>query len=270
MKKYALLGHHISYTLSPLIHEIIYKKIGLDAVYEIVDEGKENLPNAVKKLKTYEGFNITKPHKQNIIPYLTKPTLESVNTVTVKNGVMTGYSTDGYGFTRDIQKRFRKIYGKALVLGAGGVAGVIAKELKNMGLKVYITNRTQEKAEALAKSLGIKAVNIDEIAPDFIVNCTSCGFNRGENPACKEGKTELGLVVKSENIKWAYDTIYSPPETDFLKSFPFAQKANGYGMLILQAVEADRIMCEVDIDERTEDEIYEETLKVLGAITFNK
>ncbi len=263
MKRYALIGHHIAYSLSPLIHEAIYKKLGLDATYEIIDVGVEELCKTVEKLKGYDGFNVTKPHKLNVIPFLEKTPLKSVNTVAVKDGVMTGYSTDGYGFSRDVKLKFGNVYGKALVLGAGGVAGVIASELKSMGLDVYVTNRTREKAERLAVEIGVTACKIDEIEADFIVNCTSCGFNEGENPAALEGRTENGLAVKADKVKWAYDTIYSPPETEFLKSFPLAQKANGYGMLILQAIEADRIMCKTEIDERTEMEIYREVLTIL-------
>jgi shikimate 5-dehydrogenase len=65
------------------------------------------------------------------------------------------------------------------------------------------------------------------------------------------------MQINAQNVKWVYDTIYSPPETEFLKSFPNVKKANGYGMLILQAVQADRIMCEKEISKSQENEIYE-------------
>jgi shikimate dehydrogenase len=261
MKKYALIGENISYTLSPLIHSVIYEKTGIEASYDIIDCKREELPVVVEKLKEYDGFNITKPHKQNILPYLQNSELKSVNTVAISDGKFYGYSTDGYGFSRDLKLKFGNVSGTALVLGAGGVAGVIVKELIKLGVKVYITNRTQERAEALAAETGATACKLDEIAPDLIVNCTSCGYNEGENPASKGGLTKNGLAVKTDKVKWVYDTIYAPPETELLKSFPLAQRSNGFGMLILQGVEADRIMCGVEIDDDTEAEIYRTALE---------
>lgn len=262
MRKYALIGHNISYSLSPLIHGEIYKRMNYKASYELISLTKEQLPEFMPYLKSLDGFNITKPHKQNILPYLSGEFPKSVNTVAVRQGELYGYSTDGYGFTRDVKLHFGNISGKALVLGAGGVARVIAEELLRMGLDVYIHNRTREKAEELAEELGAKTAEIDEIKPDFVVNCTSYGFNRGENPI--EGIDESGnkrILLDYENVKWAYDTIYSPPETDFLRSLKNAKTANGYGMLILQAIEADRIMCGFEIDDRLERELYESILK---------
>ena len=260
MKKLALIGHNISYSLSPFIHGEIFARTGVKASYELISLSAEELPTAVERLKTYDGFNITKPHKQNILPYLTDCELKSVNTVKISDGKMYGYSTDAYGFIKDVELQFGKIYGKALVLGAGGVAGVIAKALKDNGLDVYIWNRTKEKADEMARLYGLKSVNREDIAPDFIVNCTSFGFNRGENPmADKNGK----LAVDISKVKWAYDTIYSPPETDFLQSFS-CKKANGWGMLILQAVEADRIMLGLDVSEEKEKEIYFDIMKKLA------
>lgn len=257
MKRLALIGHNISYSLSPYIHDKIFKKTGFEASYELISLSKEELSESVERLLDYDGFNITKPHKQSILPYLTDNKLKSVNTVRVENGKMYGYSTDAYGFIRDVHIRFGSICGKALVLGAGGVAGVIVEALKKEGLDVYIWNRTKEKANDMAREYGVKSVEREDVAPDLIVNCTSCGFNRGENPmADSSGK----LAVDISNVKWAYDTIYSPPETDFLACFS-CQKANGLGMLVLQAVEADRIMCGLDITEQAEREIYDEIME---------
>lgn len=264
MKRYALIGHNISYSLSPLIHEVIFAKIGVDATYELLSASEDELPSLMEKLRSYDGFNITKPHKQNVLPYLTDNQLKSVNTVVVKDGKFYGYSTDGYGFMRDIALQFGSVSGKALILGAGGVARVIAYELKKAGMDVYVYNRTAEKARLLADELGVTACALDEVSADFIVNCTSCGFNRGENPACKNGKSENGLAVKTDKVKWVYDTIYSPPETDFLKSFEGVKKANGWGMLVLQGVQADRLLCDKEISEETEKEIYREILEKLA------
>ena len=129
MKKFCLLGHNISYSLSPLIHKRIYEATGFDATYELLSVSLDELPAAVEKLKSYDGFNVTKPHKLNILPYLSGEHPLSVNTVRVTGGRLYGYSTDGYGFTRDIKLRFGNVCGNALVLGAGGAARVVVEEL---------------------------------------------------------------------------------------------------------------------------------------------
>lgn len=262
MRKFALIGQDISYSLSPFIHGEIFKKMDYSASYELISVPADGLPALVEKLRAeYDGFNVTKPHKQNIIPFLDGNPPKSVNTVKIEGDKMYGFSTDGYGFEQDVKIRFGKIYGKAMVLGAGGVARVVAKELKDMGLDVYIWNRTREKAEALAAELGVRFAERQDIKPDFTVNCTSCGFKRGENPAVGKGEDGGDYVLVDElRVKWAYDTIYSPPVTDFLRHYSSAKTANGYGMLVLQAIEADRIMCGFEIDEMLERELYSDIM----------
>ena len=257
-RKLALIGKDISYSLSPMIHGEIFREMDYDATYELFSVDVAELPMLVEKLKSeYVGFNVTKPHKQNILPFLDDYDLKSVNTVRVDGDKLHGASTDGYGFSRDLKIRFgEKIKGTALVLGAGGVARVIAPELKKIGFDVYIRNRTVSKAEELAAELGLKVAD-ESVKPDLIVNCTSYGFNRGENPALaydENGRDRW--VFNDARVKWMYDTIYSPPVTDFLASFPSAERANGLGMLILQAIEADRIMCGFDIDDDLEKKLY--------------
>lgn len=255
MKKYALIGHNISYSLSAVIHKAVYDVCGIDATYEIKSIEENKLGEFVEYAKTHlDGFNVTKPYKEKIIPYLTDCTLKSVNTVVVKQGKLYGYSTDAYGFWNDVVRNFGEIKGKALVLGSGGVGRVIASILKEKGMDVYLNNRTTKTGERVASELGVKFVTKGDVSPDLVVNCTSYGFNDGENPALDEnGK----MQINAQNVKWVYDTIYCPPETEFLKSFPNAKKANGYGMLILQAVQADRITCEKEISKSQENEIYE-------------
>ena len=133
-------------------------------------------------------------------------------------------------------------------------------------MEVYIANRTHERAEKLAAETGAKACKLGDIAPDLIVNCTSCGYREGENPAAKDGLIKNGLAVRTDNLKWVYDTIYAPPQTEFLKSFPHAKRANGFGMLVLQGVEADRILCDIEIDDAKEKEIYNAALEKFKAL----
>lgn len=243
-RKFALLGHNISYSLSPLIHSVIYEFYGIDASYELISATEEELDATVEKLRGYDGFNVTKPHKINILRFLDEDRSEtgSVNTVSVDKGRMTGYTTDGFGFSG----HFGMVYGsprgkKCLVLGAGGVARIIVPELIKNGAEVSIFNRTEPKAADMAAEFGcghLSAGGLNGCRPEIVVNCTSCGLRAGEDPLPD---------VNLSHLEFVYDTIYSPPVTDLMKRCSaFAKTENGLGMLILQAIKADEIMLNID------------------------
>ena len=258
MERYALIGHNISYSKSPLIHKIIYSQIGVDGDYSVFSlQSSELAPFCQYARENLRGFNITKPYKEQILPWLDYCDGKSINTVVNRDGKLYGYSTDAYGFSKDIQIKFGKTNGKALVLGAGGVSKVIIPALKELGHEVFVFNRTKEKAEKLCKEFGVNMALRYKTEPNLVVNCTSYGFNRGENPMFDETGE---FLFPTKSVKWAYDTIYTPLQTDFLRSLN-CNKANGVGMLILQAVQADRLMCNKTIDEQTEKQIYDLAVK---------
>ena len=246
MKKYALIGHNIGYSLSPTIHSIIYGECSINACYDLISINPGDFNSSINSLRALDGFNITKPYKQDIIPFLLPTSLDSVNTVKVDDGNMIGYSTDGFGFISDINARLTNVKGNTLVLGAGGVAPAIITELKKMGLKVFIKNRTIEKARKLCDKYNISLYNGEKI--DFIVNATSLGINNIGNP--------LDNSIDISNVKWVYDTIYSPPATLFMKSFDKAIVCNGLGMLIYQAIKADEIMCNINLSKQDQDKLF--------------
>lgn len=251
--KSGLIGEDISYSLSPYIHRRICARFGDEVDYRLYSVSAADLSELIPTLTDLDGFNVTKPHKRAIGEFLTGPHPESVNTVVIKGGKMFGHSTDGYGFRGDIKRRFGEVKGTALVLGAGGVAGVIVDELKASGMDVCLANRTEQRGRELAARHGVRFMSRAQVKPDMIVNCTSCGYKAGENPAADDdGK----LVISPENVRWVYDTIYSPAETELLKSYPRAARANGLGMLVLQAIEARRIISGYDIGAADEDELY--------------
>lgn len=240
MKRFALLGHNISYSLSPLIHKTLYAYYGVSATYELLSVAPHELPHTVETLRReYAGFNVTKPYKIDILPYLTvdHSGIGSVNTVAVQDGHMTGYTTDGFGFMRHLQLCYGSPAGKrCLVLGAGGVARIIVPELVKAGADVFVYNRTVARGAELAAACGAH-VFTDE-RPQLIVNCTSFGLQSGENPLPE---------VDLSNLEFAYDTIYSPPVTDFMQTCAkIAPTENGLGMLILQAIKADEIFLKID------------------------
>lgn len=255
MKRFALLGHNIDYSLSPRIHGLIYKRYGIEASYTLMSAEPEKLRTAVNELRRYDGFNITKPYKVAIMPFLEEDHsgCGSVNTVICRAGKLYGYNTDGYGFSKHFKEHFSAEGKSVLVLGAGGAARTVVRALLRMDAAVYIFNRTSQKAEDLAAETGAKVFRGEK--PQFIVNCTSCGLLPGENP--------LNGSIDLSQIKGAYDTIYAPPETDFLKACKAAGAAtvNGLGMLVHQAIRACELMCEIHCDDKAYRKIMKELRK---------
>lgn len=103
-KKFAVIGHPIGHTMSPFIHTRLFELQGVKAEYTKLDIAPENLEYEFKNtLSKLDGFNITIPHKQAVIPFLDEIDAKaemygSVNTVSNKNGISKGYTTDPDGF----------------------------------------------------------------------------------------------------------------------------------------------------------------------------
>lgn len=223
-KRYCVLGQGISYTLSPTIHNAVFAYLGESAVYTVEDVSPDNFEQTLARLlDTYEGFNVTKPYKEKVAALLHHD--GPVNTVRRDEECTT---TDPIGFYADYTDAFGQPCGKILLLGAGGAAKAVADALRNSNAQVYVYNRTYAKAQALQGG-NVQAVKTAAGQYDAVINCTSLGLH-GEQAA----PTELTL----DGVRYAYDLIYSPPETPFLASAKAAgaKVRNGLGMLIEQAV----------------------------------
>lgn len=204
MLKYAVIGDPIAHSLSPVMQNAGFKALGMDAVYEAVHVKEAEIADFVKKAKKeLSGFNITVPHKKNIIPFLDEITeeariAESVNTVTIKNGKLYGTSTDGYGLATALQENFDvlPVKNRFCFIGCGGAAQATACYFAMKGAaSIYLINRTLSKAGELAKRIGgqYKNVNIDYAAiddndkikmllddSDAAIQCTSLGLKESD------------------------------------------------------------------------------------------
>ena len=109
MDKYGLIGHPLGHSMSPLIHKKLFALSGIeDFSYELIDIAPENLANSEDMLRGLKGFNITIPHKTEIIPMTDRlgesaERYSSVNCISNDSGVMTGYNTDCDGFLRSAE-----------------------------------------------------------------------------------------------------------------------------------------------------------------------
>ena len=254
MKKYLVIGNPIEHSLSPLIHSYWIKKYGLlDSVYEKKKIERKELKDIVNQVRSGElnGVNITVPYKKEIINLLDEikgdaQLTQSVNTLCKINNKVHGYNTDMEGFKNSLQEDYLNYnYKKIFIIGAGGVTSSILKVFADVASKIYITNRTKEKANEL-KKIGDKLIiqmghkkNIIEVVEwgrtpeicDVVINTTSVGLIKDENL-----NLDFTNYKNSKNTLF-YDLIYNPKETNFLKEARLRgnKTMNGKMMFIWQA-----------------------------------
>ena len=246
MKKYLVIGNPISHSLSPELHNHWIKENGINATYDKKLLNKNELENLVSDVKqgNINGVNITVPFKNTIIPYLDELSEESkatqaVNTIYFKDEKVIGHNTDIEGFSNAIKKiNFDFNNKKIFILGAGGVVSSIIVALKKMGVsRIYLSNRTEDRALKLKKSFtDIELVPWGKLPNfDMILNATSIGLEKNE---------EIKLEFKDISPgKFFYDVIYNPTQTNFLKKAKrYNHKIeNGKMMFIYQAAAAFKI-----------------------------
>lgn len=242
--KYAVIGDPVEKSLSPEMHKAGFRAVGLDAVYHRIQVPAEELAQKIITLKKdhYDGWNVTYPLKERIIPFLNRITpaassIGAVNTVKVTDDALEGHNTDGEGFIESLSARGFSVAGKKVtILGAGGAAKAIAVALAGRQAEILILNRTEDKARQLAgkvSSLGgtagwgkLEAGSWLENS-ELVIQTTSIGM-RGESfPIKLQGLNPSALVA---------DLIYRPAETAFLaEAGSFGNKTmNGLDMLIYQ------------------------------------
>ncbi len=215
MKKYLVIGNPIEHSLSPQLHNYWLKKNNIQGIYnkKLLEE---NDVGAYLKSnqEIIAGINVTVPFKKIVINHcdqLSKlaSSSQSVNTISFRDGKIIGDNTDIYGFEQSLKDiKFNGLNKKALILGAGGVVSSVIIALNNLGLKnIIISNRTKDKADALAKEYNLIVEDWGQnVDFDIIINCTSVGLNKED---------DLGLNFSNIKNKIFYDIIYKP-KTNFL------------------------------------------------------
>ena len=259
MKKFFVIGNPIKHSLSPELHNYWIKKNKIDAVYDKIKLEETELKDFINKLRNEEihGINVTVPFKNKVIKYLDKLSLEvettnSVNTIYKSGNDIIGHNTDVAGFELGLRhSKINVLHKSILILGAGGVVPSIIYSLLSMGCKkIFLSNRTFEKAENIKKKFNeVEVVKWGKI-PDFdiVINATSVGL--------KGDSLDLNLNTKD---KIFYDVIYNPKETQFLKKAKENGNRieNGMYMFVYQANQSFSIWNNII------PKIDEEVLKIL-------
>lgn len=243
-----IVGWPVAHSRSPIIHKFWLDVHRIPGTYVPLAVTPERLPAALRGLVAlgFRGCNVTQPHKQDVMAHLdrvndTARRIGAVNTIVVEeDGTLSGFNNDGNGFVqslRDARADWRGETGPALILGAGGAARAVLVALLENGVpEVLIANRTEEKAQAMAKEFGpaVKAIDWarrnDAMADlGLLVNATDRGMT---------GKSALDVTMdRLPAAALVGDLIYTPPETPFLLQARERGNltVNGLGLLLNQA-----------------------------------
>ena len=257
MKRFAVIGNPIAHSLSPVLHQEIYRQLGLKASYEKIHV----IPNTLHSFMNaneLDGFNVTIPHKQAIIPYLDMLD-ESAQTIGAVNCVHggKGYNTDWIGFLNAMELNGVDLKGKkCTIIGAGGAARAVAFGLVHAGVKsISIKNRTQVKADELLDWINSIFPNNDPSENlDVIINCIPLGM-WPDTESKPDVEIQVGQVLA--------DTIYNPLETAWLKSGKTknAKIIGGLDMFIAQGLASADIWFGEKISEKIKLEPIKKGLK---------
>ena len=251
--KLGLLGAKLGHSLSPQIHQEVFRQLGIDATYELIEVPGNKLAEKVAELqRTYRGLNVTIPHKVAVMGSLAQIAPEAkaigaVNTVLFKDGLAEGFNTDYFGFARLLEHNGLVPKGKEVcVLGTGGASRAILQCVKDMRAKniTVISRIVENSPEDIRSHYTVKTYeDLKLMSGDLLINCTPVGMypNGGVSPV---------NASVMETFAAAVDIIYNPAETAFMKLARQQGKpaVNGLFMLVGQAVAADEIWLERKLD----------------------
>ncbi len=248
MKLFGLIGYPLSHSFSKKYFTEKFDKLGLaNHQYELFPlKNIGELPKLIADNPNLVGLNVTIPHKQSIIPFLdeldeTAKAVGAVNTIvrlsTSKPGEykLIGYNTDVTGFSQSLKPLLHPHHERALILGTGGAAKAVAYVLKGLGIQYYFVSRERKD---LANSLTYDDLNEAVFnACKMVINTTPVGMY----PIIEEAPNIPYEHFTAQHL--AYDLVYNPTETAFMKKAAAqgAHTVNGLNMLYSQAEAAWKI-----------------------------
>jgi len=220
---YGVIGNPVRHSLSPIIHNGAFRRLGWNAVYLAFEV--KNLEEALRGIRELgmKGVSVTIPFKTEVIPFLDKveglaKKVGAVNTIVNRRGRLIGYNTDCEGALEALEEKMDLRRKRVLLLGAGGAARAIGFGLKDRSIPLMVVNRSRERGQALCRELkcdyspmsSLARMKVGELGADVIINATSLGMypREGETPISKALLKKGTLVM---------DIVYEPLQTRLLR-----------------------------------------------------
>lgn len=252
--QYGIIGYPLGHTMSPTLHNWGFGELGVDGHYDAFPLEPERLPEFMDRVRTepISGMSVTIPHKRGVMDHLDYITdraklVGAVNTLYWDGEKLCGENTDVLGLIAPL-KKMETLPLSAMVLGAGGAARAAIAGFQELGITdIAVTNRTVEKATALADEFGVRAVIWDDRtneSPGLICNTTPLGMSGNLADLTPwDGPFPAGCI--------AYDIVYNPLETRFLKEAAAAgcHVISGLEMFLHQGLAQFKLWTGQDMDE---------------------
>ena len=219
---YGVIGNPIAHSLSPLLHNTALRQLNLDGVYlpfkvegDPIEFVRDFMPLGLR------GLSVTIPHKEMVQSLCSEidpvaASIGAINTLVYRaDGSWWGTNTDALAAASSLETAAGSLNEKrVLIIGAGGAARAVAFGIKSLGAKIFIINRSHQRAIALADAVGAKAINLSQLSTfpkmDIIVNTTPLGMFPGiEFTPLDKCNIPQGSIV--------FDSVYNPRRTRFLR-----------------------------------------------------
>lgn len=205
-----IFGYPIEHTLSPQMHNSAFEALGMNNCYVPFRVSPDELTYAVQSVRSLDllGVNITVPHKEKVMPLLDKVDKEAafigaVNTITNKDGILTGYNTDGRGFMSSLSEQDISVEGKDIfIAGTGGACRAVSYYLSEKASKLFLFDIDRPKAERLVNDLKEFRDNVytaEDIKESgnagIIINATPLGMKPDDPSPFDPDLIRAGMVV---------------------------------------------------------------------------
>lgn len=232
LKRYGLIGYPLSHSFSPRFFTEKFEREGIDACYDVFPMSDFDEVKALLLTTPVEGFNVTIPYKEKIIPLLqrvdyTARQLGAVNCIVRHQREWHGYNTDIIGFEASLLSFCSLKNKKALVFGTGGSSKAVG----------YVLQKHQVPFIRVSRASLIDTITYDDLSESImkehclLINTTPVGMFPDV-----DGVLPIPFHYVQEH-HWVYDLVYNPERTKLMELAELrgAQVKNGYEMLILQA-----------------------------------
>ena len=259
-----LIGTPVEHSKSPAMYNHCFAKYELDWVPQ------EQAGAAVQAIRTLNmrGANVTMPCKSAVIPYLDRLSPEAqaigaVNVILNDGGVLTGYNTDGMGYTQNLRRGGVEVTGKRIVLlGGGGAASAIAGQAAREGAaEITVFNRRDEfwprveqTLQNIAKAAPESSLSLHDLddGRDLYKTIRRCDILSNATRVGMAPEVERSVITDQSCFRpelVVTDVVYAPPETKLLRDAKAAgcKTCDGLGMLLWQGVAAFKLFTDKDM-----------------------
>lgn len=246
MREFGLVGFPLGHSFSKKYFTEKFAQIGIKAQYLNFEiERIETIKDIVESHPNLEGFNVTIPHKQNIIPLLTEISpqareIGAVNCVKIERRgaeiALIGYNTDVIGFENALKEFLGEASPKkALILGNGGASKAVKYVLQKMEIEYYIVSRTPKADNEISYNQVKDFISTHKL----IINTTPLGTW----PNIETLPNIPYHLLGSDH--YLFDLVYNPEITKFMSEGKNVgtNVCNGHRMLVLQAEAGWKIWC---------------------------